>query len=55
MKYWKQLQRIKNYLHGIPCINFHIILMHATSYDADQMKSLTLENVLSVANSESES
>ena len=29
--------------------------MHATSYDVDPMKSLTLGNVLSVANNENES
>ena len=45
----------KKYLHGIPWINFHIIFMRATSFYVDPIKSLTLDNVLSVANSESES
>ena len=31
------------------------LFMHATSYEIDPMNSLTLENVLSVANSENES
>ena len=35
---------------GTPCIHFHIVFMHSNSYDVDSMNSLTLENVLSVAN-----
>ena len=41
----------KNYMHGIPWINFHIISMCTSSFDVGPMKSLTLENVSSVANS----
>ena len=48
----KAVTKKTNYLHGIPIINYHIIFMRVTSYDVDAMKSLTLENVLSVANSE---
>ena len=45
----------KSYLHCIPWINLNIIFMRATWYEVDPMKSLTLDNVLSVANSENKS
>ena len=51
----KAVTKNKNYLHGIPRINFHIIFKRATSYEVDPMKSLTLENVFLVANSENKS
>ena len=63
MKCWKLLQRKKkstkysfrsaflfSLRFGTPCIHFHIVFMHSNSYDFDSMNSLTLENVLSVAN-----
>ena len=47
----KAVTKNKNYLHVIPWINFHIILMRTTSFDVGPMKSPTIENVSSVANS----
>ena len=50
-KMLKVVTKNKNYLHVIPWINFHIILMRTTSFDVGPMKSPTIENVSSVANS----
>ena len=44
----KAVTKKKNYLHGIPWTNFNIFYMRTTLYEADPMKTLTLENVLSV-------
>ena len=51
----KAVRMKKNFLSGNPWINFHIIFMHTSLYDVDPMKSLTLENVLSVTNGENKS
>ena len=53
MLYWTIKVFITGF--GTPCLNFHIVFMHMTSHDVDLMNSLSLENVLSVANSEKES
>ena len=47
----KAVTKNKNYLRGIPWINFHIILIRTTSFDLGPMKSPTLKNVSSVTNS----